>query len=117
MVISTIGNSQVRMATPKEDIKKEFSYLKIEDHIITDSVDAITFQTRNSAVTHLFDEEGLSYCAFLTPFGDEELKYYIERYNREYIVISPTQWRVYYKDQYVDITLTEANNTSLFIWQ
>jgi hypothetical protein len=117
LVVSLCANSQVRIASPKEQIKAEFGYLYIEDHMVSDSVDAITFQTRKSVVTHLFNEAGISYCAFLTPLGDAELKYYIERYNSQYIVLSPTQWRLYANDQYVDITLTTSNSKHLFIWQ
>jgi hypothetical protein len=117
LLITSACHAQVRLGVTKDEIEKEFDYLYVKKDVTSSGTECVTFTTRKATVSHLIDSAGVSFCAVLTPLGDAELKYYIERYNSDYVVISPTQWRVYGGETYADIELQHDKGRAYFLWK
>ncbi len=117
LLITSACHGQVRLWSTKDEIEKEFDYLYVKKDVTSSGNECLTFTTRRSTVTHIIDSTGVSFCAVLTPLGDAELKYYIERYNTDYVVLSPTKWRVYSGEVYADIELQHDQGRVYFLWK
>lgn len=111
--------SQSRNGSTANEIIEEFwheQYLPKE--ITNDGGYFISVNIEGINVLYGFNDDFICNVTLIIPPSQGSLNYYVERYNNSYVVISHTQWRMYYEGGYLDITLVYPDTGGYyFVWQ
>lgn len=68
-------------------------------------------------VLHLFTVKGYCYATLIKPKDMKTLNWYVEKYNKEYVRVSDTEWKAYFETGIAKIELIfEDNNLYYFKW-
>ena len=112
--------SQVRLQYTAEEIKSEFKGIfEVNEDYLDDGTYYITVWTAKSAVIHLFmnKSDQANRCVVI-PYTKADLNYYVEQYNRKYVIVSDTQWKMYTENGLCNIWLDfEGEMGAKFIWE
>ena len=65
-----------------------------------------------------FDKSNICNAVAITPNTQGALNYFVEQYNKNYVIISPTEWRMYGNDGSISaISLIDSEESrSYFLW-
>ena len=98
--------SQVRLNYAKSEIVSEFSDNKFKlKEFKYNGLDAVAIFTVRVNLLYLFNTSKSSIMNILIPHTQEDLKHFIELYNKEYVIISDTEWKMYSKNNVATIEL------------
>ena len=119
-VTSYIVFGQARLGVSEAEIKTEFSNsrYKLTSDYNEDGIYYITIETERAMVSYLFNSDKICKASFILPNNDGALNFYVEMYNKEYVILSPTSWKVYSSQGISDIQLIypEGGGT-FFLWK
>lgn len=119
LVTSVIAFGQGRLGATISNIKTEFqekSYnLKSEYNTYGDYCISIEMDIAN--VFYYFKNDEICYLTSIIPKDQGALNYYVEMYNNRYVIISPTEWKMYTNDgiAYIKLIFPKEGNSG-FIW-
>ena len=119
LTISLSSFSQVRLGLSAKDIDTEFSdskYKKVsgsrDDGNYSIQVD-LTF----ARVIYMFDEKKLCTSTLIIPFDSVALHSIIEIYNKNFVIISDTKWKMYKGGSIYNISLEQHDLAgAYFLW-
>lgn len=118
LLIPIFGISQARIGSSKQDIYKEFAELSPKFENPADNLSSLHFETERALVVHYFDNSEYCTLSVIAPKTQGDLNFYVEMYNRMYVVINPKEWRMYSENGSVStIELVTNKGTTFFVWQ
>lgn len=118
-VIST-ALGQSRLGSSAAEIKQEFQGYgnTVNSDYSNEGTYYVTVDLEKAVVFYWFDEDFICVLCVVAPKNQGGLNFYVENYNSKYVVVSSTQWRMYYEGGYSDITLVFPEEGGYyFVWQ
>ena len=109
---------QARIGYTREQIMNEFYYWSFDSGISNDGSSKISTTSYDRGyLIYYFDSYG--YCNFcvLAPNTTGDLNYFVQKYNKECVIISETSWKAYTKNGIIDIQLVYTENSVFFIYK
>jgi hypothetical protein len=77
----------------------------------------LTIEMNNAFIKHLFDSNNNCILSMIVPKNTIDVQYYVERYNKELVIMSPIEWRFYVGNAIAKVSLETTNDNSIvFIW-
>lgn len=117
LLYSNVAFSQVRLNYTKSDIISEFSNENFKlDEFNYDGLDAVTIFTKRVNLLYLFNKNNVCKVSILIPHTQQDLKYFIEMYNRNYVIISDTEWKMYSENSVANIELIYTQGKQAIRW-
>lgn len=112
---------QARLGSSVAELKKEFSDKSFE---LVSGYDAekdyyIRIWTDIATVYYYFDEDLLCNLVFITPDDNGKLNYYVEDYNKSYVIINNLEWKMYNETGIANIKLVypeKKGDKPYFVW-
>lgn len=118
LLIPIFGISQARIGSSRQDIYKEFVELSPKFDNPSDNLSSLHFETGRALVVHYFDDSEYCTLSVIAPKTQGDLNFYVEMYNRMYVVINSKEWRMYSENGSVStIELVTNKGTTFFVWQ
>lgn len=110
---------QVRLGSSVTEIKKEFweSSYKLKGGYTDDNLYYISIETERASVIYYFNSDKVCTLCAILPDNQGQLNYYVELYNNQYVIVSPTQWKMYSNNGIANINLVYPDEGGyVFIW-
>ena len=119
-VITLKVNAQTRIGFSESDIRyKEFPDKEFKSGTLKEGEKYISWSTEKIICTYVFDSTNIcSWCA-IQPKNQGSLNYYVEEFNRIYVIIDDTHWKWYSDKGIIKITLSfpkEADGYNTFFF-
>jgi hypothetical protein len=118
-LISLLAAAQARLGTSASDIKAEFSdsNYKLTSAYNDERVYTITVTLERSTVLYYFNKDFICNVTFIIPNNQTVLNYMVEYYNKNYVVISTTEWKMYSKNGICRVELVFGDDLYFFAWR
>jgi hypothetical protein len=116
---SIIAVGQARLGSSVSEIRSEWSEskYKLKSGYDTDGDYYITIETERATVTYYFNAEKVCYLTAIVPDNQGALNFYVELYNKQYVIISATQWKMYSKNGISNVELIFSEGGGYyFLW-
>jgi hypothetical protein len=110
---------QARLGYSIAEIKSEYweSSYNLKSGFDEDGDYYITITTESATVTHYFNSDKLCTSTFIIPDNQGALNYYVEQYNKQYVIVSSTQWKMYSNNGIANINLIYPEGGGyFFVW-
>jgi hypothetical protein len=117
LLASTTLLSQVRLGNSRSEIYKEFQEYSPEFGTFEDGTPHLSFTTSRAYVRHSFNASGYCTDAMVVPLNQGALNFYVEMYNRQYVIVSQTEWKMYNSNGIATIKLISYNDMAFFLWE
>lgn len=120
ILLSNICIAQSRVGSTEEEIKAEFwtDKYKAMSSYTDNKTYYISVKLERSLVIYYFTEKKVCYMTAIFPDTDGDLNAYVEYYNKQYVIISPTRWKMYNNNGFCNIELTYLEKSPpCFIWK
>lgn len=119
-ITSCIVFGQARVGSTATYIKSEFSesIYDLKSGLTKEGDYYILIKTERASVLYNFDSDKVCTSSIIVPDDDGALNFYVEMYNKEYVILSPTSWKMYSSQGISDIELIypEGGGT-FFLWK
>ncbi|MBX7242594.1 MAG: hypothetical protein K1X92_12705, partial [Bacteroidia bacterium] len=101
---------QARIGDTEWEIRDEFSEKTFKSGTDSDGDKWISMETSISTVRYYFNalHEWQCYLTMIIPDNQAALNYLVEKYNKEYVIISETSWKMYGNNGIMKINLIFA---------
>lgn len=109
--------SQARLGRNFYEVYQEYAenYSVTKDKFEGNNV--LTIEMNNAFIKHLFDSNNNCILSMIVPKNTIDVQYYVERYNKELVIMSPIEWRFYVGNAIAKVSLETTNDNSIvFIW-
>jgi len=109
--------SQARLGRNFYEVNQEYAenYSVTKDKFEGNNV--LTIEMNNAFIKHLFDSNNNCILSMIVPKNTIDVQYYVERYNKELVIMSPIEWRFYVGNAIAKVSLETTNDNSIvFIW-
>lgn len=111
ILISFMSNSQSRLGYSYTEVKNEFSDQYTFTTGYRDELGKfLEFEIPGGMVTYYFNDESVCYFVTLVPESKGDLHFFIEEYNKKYVITSRTSWLIYTDGYEVKINLEYLKN-------
>lgn len=117
--VSIIGFGQARLGFSKQEIRTEFiaPRYNLQSGYTDDGTYFISIEVERASVIYLFNSEGYCTATGIIPDNQGALNFFVEMYNDRYVIISPTEWKMYSEDGILSIKLIYPENGGYyFVW-
>jgi len=114
------SNAQARIGFTSSDIKKEFANPKY--NLITgytdDNIYYITITNQRALVIYYFNTYQICDLVIIVPKTQGDLNFYVETYNKQYVINSNNTWTAYLSDGILHVKLTYLEDGGyVFTWK
>jgi hypothetical protein len=109
--------SQARLGRSFYEINQEYeeNYSVVIDKFKDNVV--LNIDMDRAVIKHLFDSNDICILSMIAPKSNIDVQYYVERYNKELVIMSPTEWRFYVGNSIAKVSLeTLDDNSIVFFW-
>jgi len=109
--------SQARLGRNFYEVNQEYAenYSVTKDKFEGNNV--LTIEMNKAFIKHLFDSNNNCILSMIVPKNTIDVQYYVERYNKELVIMSPTEWRFYVGNSIAKVSLeTLDDNSIVFFW-
>lgn len=115
-ITSIIAFGQARLGTSATDIRSEFSESRynLKSGYDDDGDYYITIETERATVIYYFNSEKICYLTLIAPDNQGALNYYVELYNKQYVIVSSKQWKMYSENGIANIELVYPEGGGYF---
>lgn len=111
--------AQSRLGYSVSEIRQEFSESKynLKSNYDKNNNFYISISTETSSVVYYFNSNDKCIITFIVPDNQGSLNAYVESYNKQYVIVSPTQWKMYCSEGIAEIKLVYGDDGGYyFIW-
>ena len=111
--------SQARVGSSASDIKEEYaeSRYNLKDGYDKDNDYYIKITTVDATVYYYFNADKICTITEIIPDNQGSLNSFVEIYNKRYVIISSTQWKMYSKNGIANIELIYPKSGGyFFLW-
>lgn len=120
LIISVSSFGQARLGSSAKEIKQEFADAKyaLKENYGTEGVYSITLRNNLATVIYYFDSEKICGRTIIIPDNEAVLNAYVENYNKNYVVINDTKWKMYSNDgiSYIELVM-DGKLPAHFKWE
>ena len=119
-ITSVIAFGQAWLGSSAADIKSEFweSKYKLKSGYDSDGDYYITIETERATVMYYFNSDKICTTSVIAPDNQGALNFYVEMYNKQYVIISSTKWKMYSKEGIANIELVYPDGGGyFFVWK
>ncbi len=116
---SFLSIGQSRLGTSSSEIKTEFSdpEYNLETGYTDEGSYFVSITINEATVNYYFDENKICNICIISPKNQGQLNYYVEKYNKQYVIISSTEWKMYSEYGISEIKLIFPDEGGfLFLW-
>lgn len=110
-------SAQCRIGSTYADIYSEFETNEPSVHFTDKGQLYLSVQVETGNVLFYFDTDKNCTETVIFPNDDDTVNFYVENFNKHYVIISPTSWRMYSHGAYADITLIYYQNRNFIIFK
>jgi len=106
-LIFVVAFSQARLGYSASDIRTEFqeSRYKLKSSYTDTGIYYITIRIENASVVYYFNSDRICTLTCIIPDNQGALNFYVELYNKMYVIVSSTNWKMYSANGISNITL------------
>lgn len=117
-ITSITAYAQSRLNYSANDIRDEFSDSRynLKSNFDKSGNYYISIITGNSTVFYYFNAERTCIATFIVPDNQGALNFYVELYNSKYVIVSPTEWKMYTNNGMCEVKLVYTNGGYYFMW-
>jgi len=118
-ITSIVAFGQARLGTSATDIRSEFSEssYNLKSGYDDDGDYYITVETERATVIYCFNSDKICYLTLISPDNQGALNFYVELYNKQYVIISATEWKMYSESGIAKIELVYPESGGFyFLW-
>ena len=118
-ITSVIVFGQARLGSTASEIRSEFweSSYNLKSGYDDDGDYYITITTERATVAYYFKSDKVCYLTAIIPNNQDALNFYVELYNKQYVVVSATQWKMYSNNGIANINLIYPEGGGYyFLW-
>lgn len=109
--------SQTRIGYTETEIRKEFYEKTFQSFYTKDGIKVIYWRNNDVEVSYGFDKNtGICNLSMIQPLTQGILNYYVERFNKEYVIVDETHWKWYSNTSIVNISLVQQGSYSYFLF-
>lgn len=119
-ITSVIAFGQARLGSSAADIKSEFweSKYKLKSDYDKDGDYYITIETERATVFYYFNTDKVCTSTVIAPDNQGALNFYVELYNKQYVIVSSTKWKMYSENGIANIELVYPKDGGyFFVWK
>lgn len=111
LLISTIGMSQSRIGYTAKEIIQEFNNHKIESEYSSNGDLILIVQIGDlcEVLYMFFDKSETCSAVAIMPKSNFATNYFVEKYNKEYVILSNKAWRMYYNNMIINIRMQKSD--------
>lgn len=110
--------SQARLGSSRSEIYEEFRTYNPRFENNDEGQPYMHFQMERAVIMHYFNENNICVLTAIAPNKQGDLNFFVEMYNNQYVIISPTVWKMYSQNGAIStIELINNNGTTFFIWK
>ncbi len=116
---SKISFSQARVGSSFSEIKSEYyeSNWNLRSGYNKDEEKYIYISTTRAEVGYYFESGQICYTTYILPKRQGDLNFYVEKYNKQYVIMSPTKWKMYSENGICNIELIyPEDGKCFFVW-
>lgn len=120
LLLINVAYAQARLGSSATEIKNEFweSEHKLESGYTDDGIYYLRIRTTRATVFYCFDEDKLCRLCLIFPDNQGALNFYVELYNELYVIVSPTEWKMYSAGGIAEISLIYPDDGGYyFLWE
>lgn len=101
--------AQARVGSKATDIATEFSHKGIQYDRANDGTRYLWYSDKSVFVSYYLDENSICTSTIIIPNSQGVLNWYCEKFNKEAVIISDTQWKLYTKGgvMYIQLIYTD----------
>jgi len=116
LAMATSVFSQARLGRSIFEVKAEYTEYSVTEQKLGDS-DMLLIDLPKAYVKHVFNDQNDCILSLIIPKDSPAVQYYVERYNKELVIISPTEWRFYVGGSIAQVKLITTDDKSImFLW-
>lgn len=97
---------QARLGWTEKQIRTEFSNQTFTSDYADDGTKYISFRKQDYSVAYFFNNDGLCYLVFVSPYSQQLVNALVQKYNNEYVIISNTKWQYYTSGGIINIDIS-----------
>ncbi len=113
-----LGYSQVRLGYKMSDIYSEFQEKNPRISTNEDGTAYMALNFEKCLTLHYFTDDKICFMTVISPNTQGDLNFFVEYYNKSYVILSPTSWRMYSTGGgNCDITLMTNEGQTYFVWK
>ncbi|MCB0695036.1 MAG: hypothetical protein H6546_03810 [Chitinophagales bacterium] len=109
---------QARLGSSAQDIRSEFSSpeYELESEYTENGAYVIKLTIGRYSVAHLFNNDRICVATLVFPESQGALNALVEQYNDQYVIVSPTEWKMYSKGGIANVRLIIEEDGYYFAW-
>jgi hypothetical protein len=118
-IFSVVTFAQARLGSTATDIRAEFweSHYKLKSGYNDDKIYYITIETEKANVVYYFNTDKVCTMVQIIPDNQGALNYYVELYNKQYVIVSSKKWKMYANEGIANIDLIYPEGGGYyFLW-
>ena len=119
-ITAIIAFGQARLGTSAADIKSEFweNKYNLKSGYDKDGDHYITIETERATVIYYFNTDKVCTSTVIAPDNQGALNFYVELYNKQYVIVSSTKWTMYSENGIANIELVYPKDGGyFFVWK
>jgi len=115
-ITSIIAFGQARLGTSATDIRSEFSEssYNLKSGYDDDGDYYIKVETERATVIYYFNSDKICYLTLIAPDDQGALNFYVEKYNKQYVIVSAKEWKMYSENGIAKIELVYPESGGFF---
>jgi hypothetical protein len=119
ILVCTYTFAQARIGSSATEIKNVFweSHYNLKSGYDNDGDYFITIEIEKATVAYYFDLDKICSRTVIFPDNQGALNFYVELYNKQYVIVSPTEWKMYSSGGIANIKLIFTDDGYFFIWE
>ena len=117
LLMGGVVMGQSRLGSSRVELYSEFKGLNPEFGVSEEGDGYMSVVFERSYTRYYFNDAGVCNVVAIVPLRQGDLNFFVEQYNRSYVIMGSTSWRMYSKDGSIaTIELVTSNDVSMFIW-
>jgi len=105
-------SAQARLGSTESEIRKDFSGTSFKIDRTDDGTKYIYYENNEMVVFYYLNDDNECFVTRIIP-RQGTLNYLVEKYNKSYVIISDTKWKMYTDNGIVNIDLTFNNGVTI----
>jgi len=111
------ANAQCRIGSTYAEIYSEFETREPSVHFTDEGQLYLSTKLLTGTVLYYFNSEKVCTETVIFPKDDDAVNFYVENFNKHYVIMSPTTWRMYLNGAYADITLVYFQERNFIVFK
>jgi|LakMenEpi03Aug12_release.lakeMendotaPanAssembly.Ray.scaffolds.fasta_scaffold86570_8 hypothetical protein len=110
-------NAQCRIGSAYSDIYSEFETKNPSVYFTDEGQLYLSIEVITGTALYYFDSDKICTETVIFPKDDDAVNFYVESFNKHYVIMSPTSWRMYLNGAYADITLVYFQERNFIVFK